>query len=109
MSAADNVPVVSADVVKYDFNRADWTSINQYMSEVDWNSIFQRCSSCDALYNGFYSVLYDCIDKFLPQYVIRGTRKKSTKNYPASVKKILRKKLVIWQMMKTKLDTCSGC
>ena len=35
MCAADNVSGISTDVVKYDFNRADWTAIDQYMSVVD--------------------------------------------------------------------------
>lgn len=83
---------------KYNFQRADWSSINNALSLVNWADIFAPCDNCDELSYVFYSTIDDCINRFVPRYLSRGKRQKA--RYPPSVNKLFRKKLTAWKLYK---------
>ena len=51
----------SASSFKHDFSRANWELIYQYMHDVNWESVFSECYTCDGLVSGFYNVLDRCM------------------------------------------------
>ena len=96
-SLSDNLTV---DCPRYNFNKADWPSIYQYLGNVDWMLLLGNCSSCESMSSAFYSVLHDCFDSFVPRYCNRSLSKRNKKNYPAKLKRLMRRKLAVWQKLK---------
>ena len=88
------------DSVRFNFSKADWPSVNQYLESVDWSIIFQDCESCDSLSSAFYSVVYDCFDRFVPRYKHKSISGRNRKNYPAYLRKLMSRKLAVWHKLK---------
>jgi hypothetical protein len=56
-----------------DFNNADWEAIVGFIESVDFNSLFASCADLDSIFSSFYSVLNDCIDRFVPLKCVDNT------------------------------------
>jgi len=83
------------------FNEADWDSINACLHQVDWSDLFVNCDTAAECCSEFYTVLNDCICKYVPLHVNNNLRKLRTGiAYPAYVKRLLRKKHAVWKRLK---------
>jgi len=113
---------VSDHNVQYrNFNDADWDAIKLFFNNVDWDDVFDDCSSPVDLYNSFSKVVHESIDQFVPVRNTNNRRNNKSSSgvpYPASVKKLLRKKLCVWKRFKAfrtdslrvqYRDICSRC
>jgi len=96
-----HVPSVTHDFEYNNFTSADWDAINAALNDVDWNAVFNSCTTVDDFSTVFYNVLYDCINKFVPTRTSKGSKNKSHVKYPAYVKRLLRKKQAVWRRLKT--------
>ena len=93
------------DSVKYNFAKADWPSIYQFMGSIDWTFVLQNCSSCELMTDSLYSVLHECFENFVPKYSICGLSRRKRKNYPASLKRLMRRKLAVWHKLKNNFSS----
>ena len=68
----DNTDFLEFDYFYYNFNTANYSLINQYLGNVNW-----ECLLCDKDMNlalsTFYKILYCCINLFVPKKIDVGT------------------------------------
>ena len=65
-------PQTSVSHGYYDFNRADYISLNKYLSEIDsWYQVFQQCLSVEECWSSFVSCLEEGIKLDVP-FVFRN-------------------------------------
>lgn len=87
--------------VVHNFSKADWRSMNLYLSHVDFDSLFNSYCSTDDVFTAFYNVLYDCISLYVPVRRIR-LNKKPAGRYPHHIKRLVRKKTAAWRQYRTR-------
>ena len=76
----------------YFFHDADWQSFNNHLQNLEWLSIFGDCRTVDDYWLCFKSVLYDCIELYVPfKAGSTGTAKRSKSKYPISIRKLMNK------------------
>ena len=68
------------------------------MHDVNWESVFSKCYTCDDLVSGFYNVLDRCIELYVP--VSSCKVGKSKRKYPPKLRKLNRKKCSLWKKVK---------
>lgn len=66
----------------YDFNYADWDSITAFLDNIDFDSLFSSNQSAEYIFEKFYSILYECINRYVPLRVLR--KKTAVSNTPHS-------------------------
>ena len=87
------------DIVHYDFDHADWESIQAYLYNFDFDALFVGCADVSNTFNSFYQVLRDCISLYVPCRIYNNKHKAKTK-YPASIRKSLQRKNTAWRLYK---------
>ena len=80
------------------FYKADWASIKQYLTNVDFYSLFNVCDIaliCDL----FYNILYSCINLYVPLKPVFSSRKSKSLGlrYPYRVNRLINKKAAAWR------------
>ena len=84
-------------IFKYDFFKADFDKINHFLFGVNWDLLFQGCFDLDEMYSIFVSVIFNVFRDYIPRKRF-GDSKKC--HYSPVVKKLFRKKLVLWRKFK---------
>ena len=85
--------------IVYNFDNADWRSINLYLSHVDFDYLFVSYSSVVDVFTAFYNVLYDCISLYVPVKRVGKTRKP---HYPYYIQRLVRKKAAAWRQYRSR-------
>jgi hypothetical protein len=80
----------------YDFNHADWDSITAFLDNIDFDSLFSSNQSAEYIFEKFYSILYECINRYVPLRVLR--KNNSCFKYPPFIGRKLRKKAAAWRL-----------
>lgn len=88
------LPVDTLRIPTYQFFRADFTVINQTLSNINWNSVFDDCNTVDEMYNCFVDELQSVIAAHVPFEVnIENTTK-----FPQYIQNIVHKKNRIFKL-----------
>jgi len=87
------------DTSWFDYSRADWDSLNAYISETDWQSVYSNCQDSEQVWSAFSDVLQSGINMFVPVN-IHKVRKKNVRSYPAAIRKLYVKKKRLWCLYK---------
>jgi len=82
----------------YDFSRADWSSIADYLNRTDIVSSLFEIADVNEQFNYFYEVITDCIANHVPIVKNRSSNRKNY--YPPYVDRLLRKKATAWRVYK---------
>jgi hypothetical protein len=83
--------------------KADWVSMNSFLSEISWNWALSLGNSADDYWNYFIEVLHFVTLQFVPaKSVPKGRSKKKLSTYSPKVKKLLSKKNILWRKYKAK-------
>ena len=82
------------------FHRADWPSINLFLQNTDWLSIFSCCNTINDCCDAFYRVVSECINKNVPFHSSKPGQHRQRFRYPARIKKHLRQKKCLWRRLK---------
>jgi len=92
---------VSEPEFYYDFIHADYSNLNAYFSDVNWNYVFQSCFYAEQCWGAFMHIVNTAIELFVPQRKSNQNRAKNCSvNYPRYIKKMIKKKAVLWKRWK---------
>jgi hypothetical protein len=92
-----------APLTRADFKKADWDSITNDLSCVDWAEMFNDDNSdLSQQFNDFYSVLYTAIDNHVPTARCNNNNKarQARKNISSKLRKLYSKKRSLWRIYK---------
>jgi len=80
----------------YNWSKANFTGLTEHLQAIDWNNIFQYCSSVDQCWDAFINIIYKGIEMYVPValYKNRATTKKY--HYPQFIKRLIKEKLIAW-------------
>ena len=81
---------------KRNFHAADFNSINNFLSRINWNTVFLHTDTIDQQYNKFLELIHQSIELFVP---ISKTKAKPF--LPKYIKEILRKKRKLYKKSKS--------
>jgi hypothetical protein len=88
------------------YHNADYDCIRQHLGSIDWRS--QVCGSdIDQSTNTFHQILDDCITKFVPTKIIKGSNNRFPSWYSKPLIKVIREKLKAhkrWKITNSTLD-----
>jgi Reverse transcriptase (RNA-dependent DNA polymerase)/Endonuclease-reverse transcriptase len=89
-----------ANAIRQDYSwyRADFTSMVNYLSCVDWYSLVCNNPSASAAWDCFISILRDCITRYVP---LRAINNSGNIRYPRHIRKLFVDKRCIWRLMKS--------
>ena len=83
--------------IKYNFNRGDYTGMNNLLKSVDWNKEFANCDP-DNMWEKFNEIVLSAIDKFVP---IRSNKKfKHPRWMTKKARKARKRKAKMWKRFK---------
>ena len=81
---------------KLNYYAANYTHINQYLSSINWDTVFVENENINQMYNKFLDVVHTSIKLFVPK------SKNPRKPYlPKEIKKLLNKKRKLYKKSKT--------
>ena len=84
----------SATVTLYqDFSRVDFKCINEYLSSIDWKSIYNKSENLQEFYDKFVSIINLALKKIVP--LIKKDKKRKT--YPSNLKKLLKERQKLYK------------
>lgn len=82
----------------FDFNHADWDSIRNFLDSVDFFTLFSNTVNSEDIVAKFYSIINNCIERFVPLRCRKVNSGYVAAHYPARIRKLLRKKLQSWRI-----------
>jgi len=100
INIANNSQVVENDcTVYYDYNNADFDSIIEYLSRINWDYEFSFVFTIDEYWSIFSSHLSNCIELYVPKRQLRcnTTAARNRKSYPRPLQRMLNRKAVLWK------------
>lgn len=84
----------------YDFKRADYDGLNQFLMSVDWSAVLVNCQDVNIYWQEFVKVLNLGIDKFVPSRMASALSAKCSKSYPKFIQRLYKKKQCAWRSYK---------
>jgi len=85
--------------------KANWSQLEIFYSQLDWDVIISTCSNSDECWNSFYDTICMGIKYFIPSRSVKcnktGKNFKQSK-YPKRIKKLLSRKAVLWRKLRVK-------
>ena len=84
-------------VASYNFKKADFENINNYLSNINWTSLFNKSKNLQHFYDQFINLIHTSIKRFIPLY----SKINKNKKYPSHIKKLLKEKLNLYKKSKT--------
>ena len=82
----------------FDFNRADWPSIFEYLNNCDLDEHVLNCIDVASKIECFYSIVNECFTKFIPVVSNKSTSKYTV--YPCHIRRHLKRKAAAWRVYK---------
>ena len=83
----------------YNFKKGNYSTINDYLSQVDWNALFQFCPNFDFCWKEFRFRTDLAIEMFVPKLTLSDRKHKS--KYPYFINKLLKTKSKLWRNWRT--------
>ena len=93
----DSKIVPIAKKFSYDFKKANFENINDFLSKSNWTSLFINSENLQHFYDQFISLIQISIKRFVPIY----SKNNKSKKYPSHIKKLLKEKLNLYKKSKT--------
>ena len=93
----ENKIVPIAKEVSYDYKKADFESINDFLSKINWTSLFKNSENLQHFYDQFISSIQISIKRFVPIF----SKNNKSKKYPSHIKKLLKEKANLYKKSKT--------
>ena len=79
------------------FSKADWPGLCNYLSSVNWLSVFQDCAVTQQYWDLFFQIVLYGIDTYVPRFK-RTKHTVAPKLYPRHVRKLFSKKRHCWKL-----------
>jgi hypothetical protein len=99
-----NLPSCTSSVTNgssfYDFENADFVSIELYLSSINWAHEFTFVFYCEDYWSVFLTHLYHAVELYVP-VKMRRTYINSNRKYPRKINKMLNRKLLLWKRWRT--------
>ena len=84
-------------VASYNYKKADFENINNYLSNINWTSLFNKSKNLQHFYDQFINLIHTSIKRFIPLY----SKINKNKKYPSHIKRLLKEKLNLYKKSKT--------
>ena len=78
-----------------DFKAADFMSLNNYLSAVNWQEILANTHDVQDMWAIFTAVLDDAIDMFVPTSVVKLNRRTNLRSYPKHIRRYFSKDFLL--------------
>ena len=89
------------DIVSYNFDKADWSSIRSALTDVNWNAICLGFTDVDSMWNAFCIILWKIIDLHVPKRdQVAKLKDTDKRKLPIHIRKLFNKKASIWRIAK---------
>jgi hypothetical protein len=82
----------------YNFNDADYDSLNYYMFSINWDYEFSFVFTTEEYWDIFLKHLTTAIDLLVPQRKRIAKQLRNRKTYPRYVKNMLNRKALLWKI-----------
>ena len=96
-SECSDLPIV---LPIYDWSAANFSEINNCLSNFDWNIVFGYHFDVESIWLNFKSVLMSIITMHVPVKLVSHGVKHKVRTYPKYIRKLLDKKRAIWRTLK---------
>ena len=85
-------------VCRYDFKRADYIYLSQYLASINWHALFAQVTptNINAVWSVFKNAVLSAINLFVPKYEVKHSRKQPY--YPLYVRRALKRKQSLWRI-----------
>ena len=97
----------------YRWADADYDSINDYLSNVDWQSILMCNLTADTLWVAFTEILQSAVDLYVPFYTVKQSNKfvhyDKRHKYPRYIRKAVSRKKCLWRLHRKNPDDADLC
>jgi hypothetical protein len=84
-------------IQQYNFKRANYGEMAQYLSMYNWSEVFAGCNSVDEYWSVFYSILLSLIHRYV---ALCTWSHRKAKEQPAAIRKFLMYKRRAWKQWK---------
>jgi hypothetical protein len=88
----------TCDAVSYNFDRADWHGIYNYLNGIDFKYVFNQCDDINNITSEFYAIIRDCFANHVP--AITKSSISWFHKYPAHIRRKLKRKSIAWRVFK---------
>ena len=89
---------VELNVVRYDWDKADFDSICEYIAAVNWLNVLTVNLTADSLWRAFSDVLQTAIDRYVPKKTVSSCMNiKCRRWYPAALRRAINRKRCLWR------------
>ena len=88
------------DIAIYDWDSADFDSINSQLISFNWHAIFGYNFDVNTIWTAFKNVIWPIIDCYVPKKVIPQNKKYKVRQYPKHIRNLLTRKSAIWRTLK---------
>lgn len=61
-------------IYRPNFYKANYTEINNYLNDIDWDKLFHNTNNVNEMLTVFYTIINDTIEKFVPKRKPRSSR-----------------------------------
>ena len=92
----ENKIVPLAKKVSYDYKKADFESINDFLSKSNWTSLFKNSENLQHFYDQFISLIQISIKRF----VQINSKSNQSKKYLSYIKKFLKEKANLYKIVR---------
>lgn len=94
----NSVDVTAPFVAVKDFKSADYLSLNNYLSGIDWQRILANIHDIQVMWIVFTSILDGAIDMFVPTRNVKLDHRTDLRSYPKHIKRLFSQKLSAWRI-----------
>jgi hypothetical protein len=101
-SANVTTPQLVSNDRQYDWSRADYVAMSDYIACIDWCSLLAVNFTADSLWAAFCDILHSVIDMFVPAktYCVSASHGEPAKKYPAYIRRAMTSKCCLWRQHK---------
>jgi len=85
---------------RFDFKRADYTNLNNYLLGVDWYSLLTDTCDVNLQWETFTEVLNAGMEMYVPYTTVSVKNNQHYRNYPLYIRQLFRKKCTVWRAYK---------
>ena len=87
----------NTEMYYYDYKRADYDSLNHYISRINWDYEFSFVFTTEKYWDIFLMHLTVAIDLFVPLVRRKVIRLSNRKTYPRHLRNMLNRKALLWK------------
>ena len=92
------VYVTAPFITVKDYKSADYVSLNNYLSGIDWQCVLANIHDIHVMWNVFTSILNDAIDMFVPTRNVKLNHCTDLRSYLKHIKRLFSQKLSAWRV-----------